>query len=87
MASGLKSLVVCLGFTIFTSFFLLEDGPSMGRWIERHMGMKPSRSALVLGVPLLGTVALVTFLGAYVPIIGARAASLASRDCARRRSR
>jgi predicted PurR-regulated permease PerM len=45
MASGLKSLVVCLGFTIFTSFFLLEDGPSMGRWIERHMGMKPSRSA------------------------------------------
>ena len=93
--SGLKSLLVFLGFTIFTSFFLLKDGPSMGRWIERHMGMQPAEArivtgdilqalrkyffgltivgafntaivtlgALVLGVPLLGTVALVTFLG------------------------
>ena len=32
--------------------------------------------ALVLGVPLLGTVALVTFLGAYVPIIGAWTAGI-----------
>ena len=32
--------------------------------------------ALVLGVPLLGTVALVTFLGAYVPIIGAWVAGI-----------
>ena len=106
--SGLKSLVVFLGFTIFTSFFLLKDGPSMGRWIERHMGMQPAEArivtgdilqalrkyffgltivgafntaivtlgALVLGVPLLGTVALVTFLGAYVPIIGAWTAGI-----------
>jgi predicted PurR-regulated permease PerM len=106
--SGLKSLVVFLGFTIFTSFFLLKDGPSMGRWIERHMGMRPAEArivtgdilqalrkyffgltivgafntaivtlgALVLGVPLLGTVALVTFLGSYVPIIGAWTAGI-----------
>jgi predicted PurR-regulated permease PerM len=106
--SGLKSLLVFLGFTIFTSFFLLKDGPSMGRWIERHMGMQPAEArivtgdllqalrkyffgltivgafntaivtlgALVLGVPLLGTVALVTFLGTYVPIIGAWTAGI-----------
>ena len=106
--SGLKSLVVFLGFTVFTSFFLLKDGPSMGRWIERHMGMRPAEArivtgdilqalrkyffgltivgafntaivtlgALVIGTPLLGTVALVTFLGAYVPIIGAWTAGI-----------
>ena len=106
--SGLKSLAVFIGFTVFTSFFLLKDGPSMGRWIERHMGMRPAEArivtgdilqalrkyffgltivgafntaivtlgALVLGVPLLGTVALVTFLGTYVPIIGAWTAGI-----------
>jgi hypothetical protein len=47
--SGLKSLVVFIGFTIFTSFFLLKDGPSMGRWIERHMGMRPAESRIVTG--------------------------------------
>jgi putative heme transporter len=106
--SGLTSLVVFLGFTIFTSFFLLKDGPTMGRWIERHMGMRPAETrivtgdivqalrryffgltivgafntavvtlgALVLGVPLLGTIALVTFLGSYVPIVGAWVAGI-----------
>ena len=33
--SGLKSLVVFLGFTIFTSFFLLKDGP---RWAGGSSG-------------------------------------------------
>ena len=80
----------------------------MGRWIERHMGMRPAEArivtsniiqalrryffgltivgafntavvtlgALVLGVPLLGTIALVTFLGSYVPIVGAWVAGI-----------
>jgi predicted PurR-regulated permease PerM len=106
--SGLTSLVVFLGFTVFTSFFLLKDGPSMGRWIERHMGMLPAEArivtgdivqalrgyflgltivgafnaavvtlgALVLGLPLLGTIALVTFLASYVPIVGAWTAGI-----------
>jgi putative heme transporter len=32
--------------------------------------------ALILGVPLLGTIALVTFLGSYIPIIGAWTAGI-----------
>jgi predicted PurR-regulated permease PerM len=101
--SGLTSLLVFLGFTVFTSFFLMKDAPSMGRWIQRHMGVQPAEarvvlddivhalrgyflgltmvaaistagivlSALIVGVPLLGTVAIVTFIASYVPIIGA----------------
>jgi putative heme transporter len=101
--SGLTSLVVFLGFTVFTSFFLLKDAPAMGRWIQRHMGVAPDEasvvlddiihalrgyflgltmvagvstagivlSALIVGVPLLGTVAVVTFVASYVPIVGA----------------
>jgi len=87
---------------------LLKDGPAMGRWIERHMGMQPAEArivtgdilqalrkyffgltivgafntavvtlgALVIGVPLLGTVAVVTFLASYVPIVGAWTAGI-----------
>lgn len=101
--SGLASLLVFLGFTAFTTSFLIKDGPTIGRWIERHMGMDPPRArivmtdaitalrqyflgltlvgafnaavivlgALIVGVPMLGTIALVTFLGSYVPIVGA----------------
>jgi putative heme transporter len=101
--SGLKSILVFLGFTIFTTFFLLKDGPMMGRWIERHMGMQPAEARIVtgdlvhalrqyfvgltivglfnaalvglgafaLGVPLPGTIAVVTFVAGYVPILGA----------------
>jgi len=101
--SGLTSLLVFLGFTVFTSFFLMKDAPTMGRWIQRHMGVQPAEarvvlddivhalrayflgltmvagistagivlSALIVGVPLLGTVAIVTFVASYVPIIGA----------------
>jgi putative heme transporter len=106
--SGLASLLVFLGFTIFAAFFLLKDGPSIGRWIERHMGMQPSEArivlddiiqalrryflgltiiagvstagvvlgALIIGVPMLGTVAIVTFLASYVPILGAWTAGI-----------
>lgn len=101
--SGLTSLLVFLGFTVFTSFFLMKDAPAMGRWIQRHMGVEPAEarvvlddiihalrgyflgltmvagvstaaivlSAFIVGVPLLGTVAVVTFIASYVPIVGA----------------
>jgi putative heme transporter len=101
--SGLTSLIVFLGFTVFASFFLMKDAPAMGRWIQRNMGATPAEarivlddivralrgyflgltmvaavstagivlSALIVGVPMLGTVAVVTFVASYVPIIGA----------------
>jgi putative heme transporter len=106
--SGLTSLVVFLGFTAFATFFLVKDAPSLGQWIERHMGMQPEEARIVLadiiqalrryflgltiiaalstagvtlgawivGVPMLGTIALVAFLGSYVPIIGAWAVGI-----------
>lgn len=106
--SGLASLLVFLGFTGFASFFLLKDGPALGRWIERHMGLEPAQARIVLtdviqalrryflgltiiaalstagvvvgawliGVPLLGSIALVTFVASYVPIIGAWSAGI-----------
>jgi predicted PurR-regulated permease PerM len=106
--AGLASLLVFLGFTAFTAFFLLKDAPTIGRWIERHLGLKPAEAsvvmvdivqalrryflgltiiaglstagvvlgALILGVPLVGTIAIVTFLASYVPIIGAWTAGI-----------
>jgi predicted PurR-regulated permease PerM len=106
--SGLASLLVFLGFTAFATFFLLKDAPSIGRWIERHMGLEPAEArialtdiiqalrryflgltiiaglstaaivlgALILGLPLLGTIAIVTFIASYVPIIGAWTAGI-----------
>lgn len=106
--AGLTSIVVFLGFTAFTSFFLLMDGPKMGRWIQRHMGMRPAEARIVLddiihalrryflgltivaavstagvvlgavivGLPLVGTIAVVTFVASYVPILGAWTAGI-----------
>jgi predicted PurR-regulated permease PerM len=106
--AGIGSLLVFVGFTAFTSFFLIKDGPTIGRWIERHMGMAPPEArvvmtdiigalrqyflgltivglfnaaivtagALIVGVPLPGTIAVVTFLGSYIPIIGAWTAGI-----------
>jgi putative heme transporter len=106
LASGierLSSLVFYLALTILSLFFLLADGPTIRRWLERHMrvpqpvahrmGQRVLESlrgyflgvtfvalfnavivtggALLLGVPLAGTIAAVTFLGAYVPYLGA----------------
>jgi putative heme transporter len=99
----LSSLVVLLGLTALSLFFLLKDGPSIRRWAEGHMRVpRPlahrigdhvlaalrgyflgvtlvaafnavivAVGALVLGVPLAGTLAAVTFVGAYVPYLGA----------------
>lgn len=101
--SGLTSLLVFLGFTAFSTFFLVKDAPKLGRWIEGHMGLRPPEARIVLsaviqalrryfigltiiaavstggvvlgsvivGLPLVGTIAIVTFLASYVPILGA----------------
>ena len=101
--SGLTSLVFTLSFAVFSTFFLLKDGPSMRRWLNGHIGLpRPvaevvtgetlhalrqyflgvtivaafnavviGLGALILGVPLAGTITVVTFVGAYVPFIGA----------------
>ena len=103
---GLTSLVFGLSLGALSLFFLLKDGPSMRRFLERHLGVPPSVGqtiaagvitslrgyfrgvtvvatfnsvvvavgALLLGVPLVGTIAIVTFVTAYIPYIGAFAA-------------
>jgi predicted PurR-regulated permease PerM len=100
---GLTSLAFALSFTLLSLFFLLKDGPSMRRWVDRHLGVPPpvatlitggvirslrgyfrgvtlvaafngvvvGLAALALGVPLAGTIGVVTFVTAYVPFIGA----------------
>lgn len=101
--SGLTSLFFTLAFAIFSTFFLLKDGPSMHRWVDGHLGLPETVAevvtgetlralrkyflgvtivaafngiviglgALILGVPLAGTITVVTFVCAYVPFIGA----------------
>ncbi len=99
----LASLAVFLSFTALSLFFLLKDGPMIGAFVERHLGVPDpvahtvlgrvagsmrgyflgvtivalwstlivGAGALILGAPLIGTIAVVTFLGGYVPYIGA----------------
>jgi predicted PurR-regulated permease PerM len=99
----LAGLAVFLSFTALSLFFLLKDGPQIGAFVERHLGVPTPVAhsmlgrvagsmrgyflgvtivaawsallvgigSLVLGVPLAGTIAVVTFLGGYVPYIGA----------------
>lgn len=99
----LSSVVMLVTFAVFTTFFVLKDGPDMRRWVSRNMGVPESvglvvtgdtiralrqyflgvtivaafnavligGTALLIGVPLAGTIAVVTFVGAYVPFIGA----------------
>jgi predicted PurR-regulated permease PerM len=87
---------------------MLKDGPTIGAWTERHLGVPPDIAhvitrrvlgslrgyflgttivaafnavvvaigAWVLGVPLIGTIAAVTFIGAYIPYIGAWSAGV-----------
>jgi putative heme transporter len=104
----LASLAVFLSFTALSLFFMLKDAPTIGGFIERHLGVPVplaksilSRAAgslrgyfvgvtivaawsavivglgaLLLGVPLAGTIAVVTFVGGYVPYLGAWAAGI-----------
>ena len=37
--SGLTSLVFFITFTAFSTFFLLKDGPTVRRFIDRHLGV------------------------------------------------
>jgi len=100
---GLTSLVFFITFTFFATFFLLKDGPTVRRFVDRNLGVpvEVARTitgnvihslrryflgvtivaafnaavvglgAVVLGVPLAGTIAVVVFVTAYVPFIGA----------------
>jgi predicted PurR-regulated permease PerM len=100
---GLTSLVFFLTFSAFSTFFLLKDGPTVRRFVNRNLGVpyevaavittnviKSLRRyflgvsivaafnavvvgamAVVLGVPLAGTIAVVVFITAYIPFIGA----------------
>jgi predicted PurR-regulated permease PerM len=100
---GLTSLVFFLTFTVFSTFFLLKDGPSVRGFIDRNMGVPVAVASTITGnvilslrryfmgvtivaafnavvvglgaylldVPLWGTIAVVTFVTAYVPFIGA----------------
>jgi len=100
---GLTSLVFFCTFLLFSTFFLLKDGPTIRRFIDRSMGVPPAVAttitsnvivslrkyffgvtivaafnaivvglgALALDVPLAGTIAVVTFVTAYIPFIGA----------------
>lgn len=104
----LASLAVFLSFTALSLFFLLKDAPTIGRFVERHLGVPVNvahsilgrlagsmrgyflgvtivsvwssvivgAGALILNVPLAGTIAVVTFLGGYVPYIGAWTAGI-----------
>jgi predicted PurR-regulated permease PerM len=100
---GLTSLIFFFTFTLFSTFFLLKDGPTVRRFIDRSLGVPlpvattitgnviqslrryffgvsivaafnavvVGLAALALDVPLAGTIAVVTFVTAYVPFIGA----------------
>jgi predicted PurR-regulated permease PerM len=100
---GLTSLAFAVVFTVFSTFFLLKDGPSLRRYVDTHLGVPVETAhgitsrvvqsirryfvgvsivavfnavvvgigAYALGVPLAGTIAVVTAVTAYVPFIGA----------------
>jgi predicted PurR-regulated permease PerM len=100
---GLTSLAFFVSFALFSTFFLLKDGPTIKRFVDRNLGipLEVARvvtgdvlsslrryflgvsivaafnavvvgiAAWILGVPLAGTIAVVTFVTAYVPFIGA----------------
>jgi putative heme transporter len=101
--TGLTSLAFFLSFTLFSTFFLLKDGPTIRRFVDRHLGIPAAVASVVTGnvlssmrryflgvsivaafnavvvgiaawvldVPLALTIAIVTFVTAYVPFIGA----------------
>jgi predicted PurR-regulated permease PerM len=101
--SGLTSVAFFISFALFSTFFLLKDGPTIKRFVDRNLGVPVEVArvvtgdvlsslrryflgvsivalfnavvvgiaAWVLGVPLPLTIAIVTFVTAYVPFVGA----------------
>src|SRR5829696_3653460 len=101
--AGLTSLAFFLSFTLFSTFFLLKDGHTIRRFVDRNLGIPQQVARVVtgnvlislrryflgvsivaafnavvvgigvwlLGIPLVATIAVVTFVTAYVPFIGA----------------
>lgn len=45
----LTSLAFFLSFALFSTFFLLKDGPTIRRWVDRHLGVPTALAALVTG--------------------------------------
>jgi putative heme transporter len=106
--AGLSSLAIFVALTVLSLFFLLKDGPTIGGFVERHLGVPiplartilkrisgslrgyfvgvtvvalwsaliVGAGSLLLGVSLAGTIAVVTFLGGYIPYLGAWAAGV-----------
>jgi putative heme transporter len=104
----LASLAVFLSFTALSLFFMLKDAPTIGGFVERHLGVPVQlghsilgrvagslrgyflgvtvvaawsallvgAGALLLDVPLAGTIAAVTFVGGYIPYLGAWTAGI-----------
>jgi predicted PurR-regulated permease PerM len=100
---GLTSIAIGLSFTLFSTFFLLKDGPKIRHWVNGHLGVPQAVASTItgrtissmrryffgltivavfngavvglgawaLGVPLAGTIAIVTAMLAYIPFIGA----------------
>jgi predicted PurR-regulated permease PerM len=100
---GLTSIAIGLSFTLFSTFFILKDGPKIRRFVDGHLGVPEAVATAItgrtissmrayffgltivavfngavvglgawaLGVPLAGTIAIVTALLAYIPFIGA----------------
>jgi predicted PurR-regulated permease PerM len=99
LAGTTASLLIGVFVFLFTTFFMLKDGPSMARaaaprapfgqaWMDQVgriirgyvVGLTllgafnaavVGLGALVLGVPLIGTLVVITLLGNYVPYLGA----------------
>ena len=101
--AGLTSLIFFITFRAFSTFFLLKDGPTIKRFIDRNLGVPQAVATTITGnvmtslrryflgvtivaafnaivvglaawlldVPLAGTIAVVTFVLAYIPYIGA----------------
>jgi predicted PurR-regulated permease PerM len=46
---GLTSLAFALSFALLALFFLLKDGPSMRRWLDRHLGVPLPAAQVITG--------------------------------------
>ena len=99
----LTNIFFFITFSVFSTFFLLKDGPTIKRFIDRNLGVPQAVATTITGnvmtslrryflgvtivaafnaivvglaawlldVPLAGTIAVVTFVLAYIPYIGA----------------